>query len=613
MKKIIITESRFPAAQIRKNSEYRDVALFSLDGGHGNSAIDLADELDGKQSLDIWSQAYHFAQNWYMPFGQDITQYGAISAGKIAEIEMWYYWRYLFERIETIERILETAVPTEICLATFNNQQIRSILQDFLHSNVQIRMIQPSLRQHIAGWKNKDVVRTWLKTNNLDRHIRLSALFWSKWRNGSYPQTNKNRSISVLALLEQPGSYLADSILPILDFFPESGILLLDPRHQARASQAERTIIHQTDYLSRNISTYWQAKPFFTNRWNESQKNLSSTLQYKHQDLWPLVKTKLRHVFSRLFPITAMEVEGAKQLLTEQNIKSLLLATDAHHGGRLFTLVANQLNIPSLVVQHGATMGEWGYIPLYATKFAAWGEISTKWMVDRGTPPEKIVITGQPRLDQIANSTFSLTRASLSTKLSLAPDTFWLLWAMDPIPELENVAILQILLETLVQLPWCSLIIRPHPGIPQTKWISDILTSQEHKRVILSSAQEPLHEILHIVDAILIQESTVGIEAMALEKPVLLLQKEGLISSELYSQDTTVHTTNALELRHALEKLHQFQQSGAADPQAASRQDFIHRYLYKLDGQSKQRVAEAIAAMQEPMPTIKSAIYAKQT
>uniref|UniRef100_UPI0004DF6B81 Wzz/FepE/Etk N-terminal domain-containing protein n=1 Tax=Chloroflexus sp. MS-G TaxID=1521187 RepID=UPI0004DF6B81 len=259
----------------------------------------------------------------------------------------------------------------------------------------------------------------------------------------------------------------------------------------------------------------------------------------------------------RKLPLVAVEVDGARQLLIERKVKSLLLASDAHHGERLFTLVANQLGIPSLVVQHGATLDDFGYVPLYATRFAAWGEISKQWLIARGVSPERIVITGSPRLDHLAdNKKFGLTREDFCSQLSLPPSGLWVLWAMDPITKQENAAILKVLLDVVNRIEWCYLIIRPHPGSPQTAWISRFVNSQKH--VVISSPEYPLYEILKAVDAVIIQDSTVGLEAMALDKPVIVLYPKGKPIGELYIQSGAVNVVTCVdELQHTLEHLYQ--------------------------------------------------------
>ena len=53
----------------------------------------------------------------------------------------------------------------------------------------------------------------------------------------------------------------------------------------------------------------------------------------------------------------------------------------------------------TIVYQHGATIWDYGYIPVYADKIMVWGSSSKKWFIDRGVKPDKVVITGNVLMD----------------------------------------------------------------------------------------------------------------------------------------------------------------------------------------------------------------------
>ncbi|MBX3054990.1 MAG: CDP-glycerol glycerophosphotransferase family protein [Anaerolineae bacterium] len=600
MKRIIIANNHFQANEVNKWANYLHANIYNLDSSRGEGDSTIESFLTTDDIWSIWEQAYKFTQEWYTVLNKDYTLYQDISIGKILEIELWYYWRDLFEQIEALKRVLDLTKPDEIYLATSKNKQIAQLLQGFWQTEAHIKCLQPSFASRVKNRRKMDMetVRQHLKEKHIDRYVRLFALIFSKFRYGSRrtPYDKNNPVIDVLALLEQPAAYLADSVFPVLEFFPSAGILLLDPRHQQRAVRSNREVIYQTDFLWQHIYCFRQTQKLFLDRYRAYQAYLPQALQYKGKYLGAMAKDKVQHLFKWVFPLVAIEIAGAQQLFIERAINSLLLVTDAHHGGRLYTLVANQLGVPSLVIQHGATMGEWGYVPLYATKFAAWGEMSAKWMVDQGVAHDRLVITGQPRLDALVNTPLTLTREVLCTRLNLKMNEFWLLWAMDPIPKSANDRVLQILLEALEHLSWCHLIIRPHPGIQQLTWISDKV--HERERVVVSSVQEPLYNMLNIVDAVIIQGSTVGIEAMAFDKPVLVLQERDSAIDPLYAQSSAVaKVTNATELCQVLADIYHYQQFEGTDPYAFGRQELVHHYLFEVDGQSAKRVAEAMIAL----------------
>ena len=592
MKRVIITESRFPTLQIEKLVTRSAAEVLSLDGSDNELARNVA-KFNIDRIRSIWDYAYYLAQNWYLVNGKDMTEYKDISLGKVIEIEMWYYLRSILEKVAIFRQIIDEIAPNEIYLATFDNTVLKQIVGVLAGRNIRVVTVSPSIIQRLAAWGDFDFMRQRLKDQEMDRFVRLLALWWKQIKLFKFKQNQNIAELDVLALLEQPGAYLADSVLPVLSFFPNSAVLLMDPRHQSRACQTGREVLYFSDNLVGHVGDFFRLRRSFVEKWEKYRDLLSSSIRWNGLNLWPVVSERFQRIFRQKLPLVAIEVDGARQLLIERKVRSLLLASDAHHGGRLFTLVANQLGIPSLVVQHGATLEDFGYVPLYATRFAAWGEISKQWLIARGVSPERIVITGSPRLDHLAdNKKFGLTREDFCSLLLLPPSGFWVLWTMDPIIEQENATILKILLDVIKRIEWCYLVIRPHPGSPKTGWISRFVDSQ--KRVVVSSPGYPLYEILKAVDAVIIQDSTVGLEAMALDKPVILLYP----SSKLYTQSgAVVEVTNADELQLEIEKLYRDRVLTERDSLAAARYNFVRSYLLNIDGQSTRRVAEAIAAL----------------
>jgi hypothetical protein len=596
MKRINITESRFPALQVEKLATRSVAVTLSLDGWGDEPARNVVG-INVDRIRGTWDDAYCLAQNWYLVNGKDVTEYKGISLGKIIEIEMWYYWRSILEKVEILRQIIDGTVPDEICLATFDNTVLKQIIYALAGGNIGVTSISPSRVQRLAAWRDFDFTRQRLKDQEVDRLVRLLALWWKQKKLFKFKQKQNTGELDVLALLEQPGTYLADSVLPVLSFFPNSAVLLMDPRHQNRACQTGREVLYFSDNLVGHVGDFFRLRRSFVERWEKYRDLLSSSIRWNGLNLWPVVSERFQRIFRRKLPLVAIEVDGARQLLIERKVRSLLLASDAHHGGRLFTLVANQLGIPSLVVQHGATLDDFGYVPLYATRFAAWGEISKQWLIAKGVSPERIVITGSPRLDHLAdNKKFVITREDFCSQFSLSPSGFWVLWAMDPITKQENTTILRVLLDVINRNEWCYLIIRPHPGSPQIEWISRLVNSQ--KRVVISSPEYPLHDVLKVVDAVIIQDSTVGLEAMALDKPVIVLYLMRKPMSELYIRSGAVITaTCADELQQILEKLYYGQMSAEMLLTASARRNFLRSYLFKVDGQSAQRIAKVITAL----------------
>jgi hypothetical protein len=76
---------------------------------------------------------------------------------------------------------------------------------------------------------------------------------------------------------------------------------------------------------------------------------------------------------------------------------ALVVDEDATPLKRMAIAVARHNGAASLVVQHGAPRVRFGFAPLAADRFLAWGEASRRQLTGWGVAAEQIIITGSPR------------------------------------------------------------------------------------------------------------------------------------------------------------------------------------------------------------------------
>lgn len=89
-----------------------------------------------------------------------------------------------------------------------------------------------------------------------------------------------------------------------------------------------------------------------------------------------------------------LEKFAIESILISKRPKVIVVASDAHRVSRMAVILSKKYNIKTVVYQHGATIWEYGYVPVYADKIMVWGEAPKKWFVDRGVSADKIFISG---------------------------------------------------------------------------------------------------------------------------------------------------------------------------------------------------------------------------
>jgi hypothetical protein len=82
-----------------------------------------------------------------------------------------------------------------------------------------------------------------------------------------------------------------------------------------------------------------------------------------------------------------------------QHIKGVVTHNDFSALSHLAGLCARRFRVPDFTLQHGFPTQE--HFPVTASRYCIWGSRFEKTMVENGTSPERLVITGAPRLDRL--------------------------------------------------------------------------------------------------------------------------------------------------------------------------------------------------------------------
>ncbi|MDD4885948.1 MAG: UDP-glycosyltransferase [Thiomonas sp.] len=148
-------------------------------------------------------------------------------------------------------------------------------------------------------------------------------------------------------------------------------------------------------------------------------------------------------------------------------------------------------------------------------------------LIRAGWPPERIAVTGNPAFDALGAPQTHAAGLALRAELG-APQRTLILLALQPEPATHPASpgrqgdphlperVLQACIDSVRPHPDWTLIVRPHPSQP-----SPALPGDPQLRV--SAASEPLHPLLHAVDAVITGTSTVALEAHLTGRRVLQL------------------------------------------------------------------------------------------
>lgn len=210
---------------------------------------------------------------------------------------------------------------------------------------------------------------------------------------------------------------------------------------------------------------------------------------------------------------------------------AVLTSSDAHRYSRLAVLSSSRNRVRTMVVQHGATVGERIYLPVTADVMAAWGSWCQSWFISRGVAPNRVVAAGYPRGDvysPVGNQSQAQVRSGdrrHGTRVRR------LLFAAQPIPDDVTSEFLQRVFAVVDECEDLHLTIRPHPGESRRGLLTALVNDAPpgvSRRVRLSAAGLPLTSDLETADVVVTSESTVGIDALGADLPLVLLTHPAL-------------------------------------------------------------------------------------
>jgi len=260
------------------------------------------------------------------------------------------------------------------------------------------------------------------------------------------------------------------------------------------------------------------------------------------------------------------------------NIKGVVLNSDVHKISRTFTFFCKKNRIKNYVLQHGAPVLDYGYLPVYTDKMFNWGKLSFDWFLKKGTDIEKLQITGTPKMDNIIKNTNNIDNVNIKEPLNI-------LVIMNPIGKGLCSNFLQIIYYAIKDMD-VNLKIKLHPSSEHYDYLPKTIFKDYSYKIF---RLENTHDLIRISDVVISTTSTVGAETIALNKPLIQIKLDEINTKLAYEDyNCCISVNNYIELENILNKEKDlYSKFGNYD-------GFISDFFYKLDKNSSKRIKEEI-------------------
>lgn len=289
-------------------------------------------------------------------------------------------------------------------------------------------------------------------------------------------------------------------------------------------------------------------------------------------------KVKFLKFIRRQIPQLCREIVALSNLLTKLAPKAILLASDAHRIERIIVQVAKKQEVATYVVQHGAPIWRYGYVPVVADKMLVWGEDAFNWFVKHGVPSEKLVIVGNPRFDKLAVINLEKKRVA-KMKLFLLPN---------PIDrDLTSKMISSFI--SAVRFHDGPAIIKLHPSETDIDWFRDQIP--EHLKSKIQISTLPLAEVgISMGDVAVVGNSTAGVDVVLLGGTIVNVKLPGMPNPIPYSKYKVGVDADLENIGDAIFRV----KINDQEQRIKNRKIFLEKFLYRLDGKSAKRASTVI-------------------
>jgi glycosyltransferase involved in cell wall biosynthesis len=411
------------------------------------------------------------------------------------------------------------------------------------------------------------------------------------WQN-RYVPTLKSSGFSVLILLGS-GIYAA-SVLPVCERLRNSSkILILPLDHKVDrflARQGWSSII-PSDYISsarRSVVRREQRRLRRIGQRLLRQPGLLASFRTAQVDLGPVAFPLIQTLLKIRIPMALPALEGLQAIIQRERPQIVLSVPDRQWRAKAAIELGRRANIASLTIQAAVISGHARYDAIFADRAAVMGDLSRRLWKGQGVPGNKLVVTGAPRFDdkyQWDPGAADRIRAALDIPSDKPIITF----ATQPLAMAVVEQNVNHVVRAAERFLDHQLVFKVHPREDVARYQS-LLAKLDACNVVIAQ-QVDLNALLQASDLVITGFSTVALEAMIFQRPVLIINLTGEPDPVDYvSSGAALGAYAPQDIVKQMERLLTDAEVNAA--LSENRRRYVMDQLYKVDGQAARRVVE---------------------
>jgi hypothetical protein len=320
-------------------------------------------------------------------------------------------------------------------------------------------------------------------------------------------------------------------------------------------------------------------------------------LARREVELWPLLQPVLKRYFEALFPEMARIIAVTRSLVRAEQPDVAVVTDERPPFQRAFVMACSIEDVPTVGIQDSLFPDLPYGSPVSTDWLAVEGEIARDNLIKRGTPSDKILITGQPRFDFIVDLEDGGRRDLTLAALGLDPHQKTVLVASQYagiyFRATDKRRMFEAIYSSLAQVRDIQVVVKLHPDDSDGSIEKDLAEAAGLSRCKVVEGGNIVDYLL-ASDLVIVFFSTVGHEAILLGKPLIQIPAgsgEGAIipfTEEGGALDGADLTSLPNLVQAALFD------ARTREGLSRGREAYVRRHVHAVDGRSAERVAELV-------------------
>jgi len=500
----------------------------------------------------------------------------------LSELGFWYMFKDVIKDIKIIKHIVETEMPDTIFVSR------AGIVNDIVSASYDANILYFK-DDRSYGILNKGVVtcaRYALALVTLIRHTDIG-----RFRRASHVKT----SVPKVILFGNEQRIGNMSVSWLNELKKTTDVLALGMKNEWGKIYNDNSIPYKVfkDYELKTMRKVVNNKrKELKNIWKKliKDENFKNSWKYEGVNIWKTLELGLTYYFLYRFIDIVKYGEIAKEVIHIEKPNVVVTIDDRSPFGKTVNVISRSLGVPTLIVQHGIVADHPIYGPICADKYAVFGHAFKDALVKRGANPDDIVVAGQPRFDVLVNTKYD--KNWIYEKLGISKEKGLIVFASTDLPDDEMELTVRELCTSMQQFPDKHLVIKPHPSDDGAMFVELVRKFNSDATVV----RDHLYELLSACDLLITTWSTVGLEAMILDKPIIvinLMNRPDMTSYVERGGAIEVNMPNTLSgiIRQILYDGDTIQKI------KEGRDQYVSDYTFMSDGKASERVAKLIREM----------------